>query len=62
MAIAPIRTIYGHRSVVANETTTLGYGSLTAWHCLYDNGSNREGVADESLRENISERANSFTA
>ncbi|KAF8176509.1 hypothetical protein BJ912DRAFT_1133469 [Pholiota molesta] len=25
----PTRTIYGHRSVVANETTTLGYGSAT---------------------------------
>ncbi|KAF8166714.1 hypothetical protein BJ912DRAFT_1067823 [Pholiota molesta] len=29
-----------------------GYGRLTAWHCLHDNASNREGVGDESLREN----------
>jgi hypothetical protein len=51
--------------VVGNETTTLGYGRLTAWHRLYDNGSNCEGVGDESnsalLRENVSECANSFT-
>jgi hypothetical protein len=55
----------GDRSVVVNETMTLGYGRLTAWHCLYDNGSNCEGVGDESnsalLRETVSERANSST-
>ncbi|KAF8160076.1 hypothetical protein BJ912DRAFT_1151202 [Pholiota molesta] len=53
---APIRSIYGHRSVVRNETTTLEYRRLAAWHCLYDNGSDREGVGDQSnsaqLREN----------
>ncbi|KAF8178053.1 hypothetical protein BJ912DRAFT_930197, partial [Pholiota molesta] len=41
------RTIYGHRSVVGNETTTLRYGRLTAWHRLYDYGSTREGVGEQ---------------